>query len=67
MDISIYFDLPTHISKRISEEGKVLYTKDMYHLPTLFKENYLEYHMAYKAVQEILQQSNQGETKEENK
>ncbi len=43
VDISIYFDLPIHIRKRISEEGKVLYTKDMYHLLTLFKENDLEY------------------------
>ncbi len=43
VDISMYFDLPVHIRKRISEEGKVLHTKDMYHLLTLFKENDLEY------------------------
>ncbi len=42
-DISMYFELPVHIRKRISEEGKVLYTKDMYHLLTLLKENDLEY------------------------
>ncbi len=43
VDISMYHELPVHIRKRISEEGKVLYTKDMYHLLTLFKENDLEY------------------------
>ncbi len=43
VDISMYFELPVHIRKRISEEGKLLYTKDMYHLLTLFKENDLEY------------------------
>ncbi len=43
VDISMYQELPVHIRKRISEEGKVLYTKDMYHLLTLFKENDLEY------------------------
>jgi predicted nucleotidyltransferase len=51
VDISIYFDLPIHIRKRISEEGKVLYTKDMYHLLTLFKENDLEY-SGYKRYRE---------------
>ncbi|SNQ60904.1 hypothetical protein MNV_210011 [Candidatus Methanoperedens nitroreducens] len=51
MDISIYFDLPIHIRKRISEEGKVLYTKDMYHLLTLFKENDSEY-SGYKRYRE---------------
>lgn len=43
IDISMYFDLPVHIRKRISEEGKVLHTRDMYHLLTLLKENDLEY------------------------
>jgi predicted nucleotidyltransferase len=43
IDISTYFELPVHIRKRISEEGKVLHTRDMYHLLTLFKENDLEY------------------------
>ncbi|MCZ7400106.1 MAG: nucleotidyltransferase domain-containing protein [Candidatus Methanoperedens sp.] len=43
VDISMYHELPVHIRKRISEEGKVLYTKDMYHLLTLLKENDLEY------------------------
>ncbi len=42
-DVSMYFELPVHIRKRISEEGKVLYTKDMYHVLTLLKENDLEY------------------------
>jgi predicted nucleotidyltransferase len=51
VDISMYFDLPIHIRKRISEEGKVLYTKDMYHLLTLFKENDSEY-SAYKRYRE---------------
>lgn len=51
VDISIYFDLPIHIRKRISEEGKVLYTKDMYHLLTLFKENDSEY-SGYKRYRE---------------
>ena len=60
VDISIYHELPVHIRKRISEEGKVLYTKDMYHLLTLLKENDLEYagyrrHREYynKAVREM--------------
>ncbi|MDP2846542.1 MAG: nucleotidyltransferase domain-containing protein [Candidatus Methanoperedens sp.] len=43
VDISMYHELPVHIRKRIAEEGKVLYTKDMYHLLTLLKENDLEY------------------------
>ncbi len=43
VDISMYYELPVHIRKRIAEESKVLYTKDMYHLLTLFKENDLEY------------------------
>lgn len=43
VDISIYHELPVHIKKRIAEEGKVLYSKDMYHLLTLLKENDLEY------------------------
>jgi len=43
VDISMYHELPVHIRKRVAEEGKVLYTKDMYHLLTLFKENDLEY------------------------
>ncbi len=43
VDISMYHELPIHIRKRISEEGKVLYTKDMYYLLTLFKENDLDY------------------------
>ncbi len=51
VDISLYFDLPIHIRKRISEEGRVLYTKDMYHLLTLFKENDLEY-SGYKRYRE---------------
>lgn len=51
VDISIYFDLPVHIRKRISEEGKVLYTKDMYYLLTLFKETDLEY-AGYKRYRE---------------
>ena len=28
-DISMYYELPVHIRKRISGEGEVLYTKDM--------------------------------------
>ncbi len=51
VDISIYFDLPIHIRKRISEEGKVLYTKDLYYLLTLFKENDSEY-SGYKRYRE---------------
>ena len=43
VDISMYFDLPVHIRKRISEGGKVLYTKEMYGLLTILKENDLEY------------------------
>jgi hypothetical protein len=50
-DISTYFELPVYIRKRISEEGKVLYTKDMYHLLTLLKENDLEY-AGYKKYRE---------------
>lgn len=51
IDISMYFDLPVHIRKRISEEGKVLYTKEMYHLLSLFKENDFEY-SGYKKYRE---------------
>jgi predicted nucleotidyltransferase len=51
VDISMYDELPIHIRKRISEEGKVLYTKDMYHLLTLLKENDLEY-AGYKRYRE---------------
>ena len=51
VDISMYFDLPVHIRKRISEEGKVLYTKEMYHLLSLFKENDFEY-SGYKKYRE---------------
>lgn len=43
VDISMYFDLPVHIRKRISEEGKVLFTKEMYGLLTILKENDFEY------------------------
>lgn len=43
VDISVFFELPVHIRKRIFEEGDVLYTRDMYHLLTLGKENDLEY------------------------
>ncbi len=50
-DISIYFELPIHIRKRIFEEGKVLYSKDMYHLLTLGKETDLEY-AGYKRYRE---------------
>ena len=62
VDISMYFDLPVHIRKRISEEGKVLYTKEMYGLLTIFKENDLEYsgykkyrEYYHKAVEEMFQ------------
>ena len=43
VDISVLFDLPIHIRKRIFEDGQVLHTKDMYHLLTLLKENDFEY------------------------
>ncbi len=43
VDISIYFELPIHIRKRIFEEGEVLYSKNMYRLLTLGKETDLEY------------------------
>lgn len=43
VDISVFFDLPIHIRKRIFEEGQVLHTKDMYHLLTLLKETDFEY------------------------
>jgi predicted nucleotidyltransferase len=51
IDISMYYDLPVHIRKRISEEGKVLYTKEMYGLLTILKENDLEY-SGYKKYRE---------------
>ncbi len=51
VDISMYFDLPVHIRKRISEEGKVLYTKEMYGLLTILKKNDLEY-SSYKKYRE---------------
>ena len=43
VDISVFFDLPIHIRKRIFEEGQVLHTKDMYYLLTLLKETDFEY------------------------
>ncbi|RZB28848.1 MAG: hypothetical protein AEth_01724 [Candidatus Argoarchaeum ethanivorans] len=43
VDISIFFELPLHIRKKIFEEGKVLYSKDMYRLLTIEKETDLEY------------------------
>jgi predicted nucleotidyltransferase len=51
VDISMYYDLPIHIRKRISEEGNVLYTKEMYGLLTILKENDLEY-TGYKKYRE---------------
>ncbi len=51
VDISMYFDLPVHIRKRISEEGKVLYTKEMYRLLSILKENDFEY-SSYKKYRE---------------
>jgi predicted nucleotidyltransferase len=51
VDISMYYDLPIHIRKRISEEGEVLYTKEMYGLLTILKENDLEY-SGYKKYRE---------------
>ncbi len=51
VDISLYFELPIHIRKRIFKEGKVLYSKDMYHLLTLGKETDLEY-AGYKRYRE---------------
>lgn len=51
IDISMYFDLPVHIRKKISEEGKVLYTKEMYGLLTILKENDFEY-SGYKKYRE---------------
>lgn len=62
VDISIYFDLPIHIRKRISEEGKVIYTKDMYHLLTLFKETDSEY-SGYKRYREYYNEAIRKEMK----
>jgi predicted nucleotidyltransferase len=56
VDISLYFELPIHIRKRIFEEGKVLYSKDMYHLLTLGKETDLEY-AGYKRYREYYNKS----------
>ncbi|MBW6517199.1 MAG: nucleotidyltransferase domain-containing protein [ANME-2 cluster archaeon] len=43
VDISVFFDLPIHIRKRIFEEGHVLHTREMYYVLTLLKENDFEY------------------------
>ena len=43
VDVSVFFDLPIHIRKRIFEEGQVMHTKDMYHILTLLKETDFEY------------------------
>lgn len=51
VDISMYFDLPVHIRKRVSEEGKVLFTREIYGLLTILKENDLEY-SGYKKYRE---------------
>lgn len=62
IDISTYFELPVHIRKRIAEEGKVLYTKDMYHLLTLLKENDLEY-AGYKKYREYYNKTTREQLK----
>lgn len=62
VDISMYYELPVHIRKRISEEGKVLYTKDMYHLLTLLKENDLEY-VGYKKYREYYNKATREQLK----
>ncbi len=43
VDISVFFDLPIHIRKRIFEEGQVLHTREMYYVLTLLKETDFEY------------------------
>jgi predicted nucleotidyltransferase len=58
VDISIFFDLPIHIRKRIFEEGQVLHTKDMYYILTLLKETDFEY-SGYKRHREYYNKSMQ--------
>jgi len=43
VDLSFYDDLPIDIRHRMFAEGKILYTRDLYHVLTLLKEIDLEY------------------------
>ena len=58
VDISVFFDLPIHIRKRIFEEGQVLHTREMYYVLTLLKENDFEY-SGYKRHREYYNKSMQ--------
>lgn len=51
VDISLFFELPVHIRKRIFEDAKVLYSVDRYYLLTLIKETDFEY-SSYKKYRE---------------
>lgn len=43
IDLSLLTKLPVTIQRRVFLEGKVLYTKDLYYVLTLSKENEMEY------------------------
>jgi predicted nucleotidyltransferase len=43
VDISLFDELPINVRERIFQEGKILYTKNLYHVLSLGKETDLEY------------------------
>lgn len=65
VDISTFFELPVHIRKRVFKEGKVLYSKDMYHVLTLGKETDMEY-SGYKRYREYYNKAMREKDEEEN-
>lgn len=40
VDLSLFYELPINVRERVFREGRILYTKDMYHVLTLAKETY---------------------------
>jgi predicted nucleotidyltransferase len=38
LDVSFFHDLPLNIRQRVLQEGKIIHTKDSYHVYTLIKE-----------------------------
>lgn len=62
VDISLFFELPIHIRKRVFEDAKVLCSRDMYYLLTLNKETNFEY-SSYKKYREYYHKSMQERVK----
>lgn len=43
VDLSLFYELPLNIRKRVFEEGEIIYSKDLYYFLTLGKETDTEY------------------------